>query len=100
MDKHGVWSLSPAYDITFAYNPDNRWLRAHQMTINGKNVGITYTDLTESGHNNMGLSTRQCKDIINEVKPIVLHFSNYADEVGIKGETINYINSIIRENMV
>ena len=70
------------------------------MTINGKNVGITYTDLTESGHNNMGLSTRQCKDIINEVKPIVLHFSNYADEVGIKGETINYINSIIRENMV
>ncbi len=99
MDKHGVWSLSPAYDITFAYNPDNRWLRSHQMTINGKNVGITCTDLIESGQN-MGLSTRQCKDIINEVKPIVLHFSDYAEDVGIKGETINYINGIIKENMV
>ena len=26
MDRDGVWSLSPAYDITFAYARGNRWL--------------------------------------------------------------------------
>lgn len=35
MDKSGKWTLSPAYDITFSYDPDNKCLRAHQMTING-----------------------------------------------------------------
>ena len=40
MDRNGKWKLSPAYDITFSYNPTNKWLRAHQMTINQKNTGI------------------------------------------------------------
>ena len=38
---------SPAYftrigiihqDITYSYNPTNKWLRAHQMTVNGKTL--------------------------------------------------------------
>ena len=36
MDRTGEWRLSPAYDITFSYNPTNRWLRAHQMSVNQK----------------------------------------------------------------
>ena len=39
MDRSGEWALSPAYDITFSYNPENKWLCAHQMTINGKTNG-------------------------------------------------------------
>ena len=39
MDRSGKWALSPAYDITFSYNPENKWLCAHQMTINGKTNG-------------------------------------------------------------
>ena len=35
MDRSGEWTLSPAYDITFSYDAGNKWLRAHQMTING-----------------------------------------------------------------
>ena len=33
MDKNGVWRLSPAYDVTFAYDSSNMWLKAHQMLI-------------------------------------------------------------------
>ena len=36
MDRTGEWRLSPAYDITFSYNPTNKWLRAHQMSVNQK----------------------------------------------------------------
>jgi serine/threonine-protein kinase HipA len=45
MDPQGVWHLSPAYDITFAYDPKNVWLKQHQMSINGKRLDITRADL-------------------------------------------------------
>ena len=70
MDKKGKWQLSPAYDITFSYNPANRWLRAHQMTVNGKQTEIGLSDLIEAG-NRMEIKERRCKDIINEVRSVV-----------------------------
>ena len=40
MDADGQWSLSPAFDLTYAYNPDGAWTSRHQMTLNGKRDGI------------------------------------------------------------
>lgn len=99
MDKNGKWTLAPAYDITFSYNPDNKWLRAHQMCVNGKTTGITQGDLLAAG-STMGLANRKCKDIIKEVKNIVLSFSDYAEEAGLRGETISYIRNTIQEHMI
>ncbi len=99
MDKKGKWQLSPAYDITFSYNPANRWLRAHQMTVNGKQTEIGLSDLIEAG-NRMEIKERRCKDIINEVRSVVGRFSSFAEQVGIKEKTANYINSIIDANTV
>lgn len=36
MDRVGAWSLSPAYDVTYAFNPNRKWTREHQMSLNGK----------------------------------------------------------------
>ena len=99
MDKKGKWQLSPAYDITFSYNPANRWLRAHQMTVNGKQTEIGLSDLIEAG-NRMEIKERRCKDIINEVRSVVGRFSSFAEQVGIKEKTANYINSILDANTV
>ncbi|NLL75654.1 MAG: HipA domain-containing protein [Clostridiales bacterium] len=52
MNRSGEWSLSPAYDITFSYNPADKWLRAHQMTINQKNNNIQLMDLLEVSEKN------------------------------------------------
>ena len=97
MDRTGRWSLSPAYDITFSYNPTNKWLRAHQMTVNGKTTGIGLSDLLEAG-NKMGIKQRRCKDIIGEVESAVAEFSAIAEQVHIKEKTCEYINSIIKAN--
>ncbi len=43
--KGGIWELSPAYDITHAYNPRGEWTYQHLMSVNGKFTGITRTDL-------------------------------------------------------
>ena len=36
MDRDGHWSLSPAYDVTFAYDKEGKFTNSHQMLINGK----------------------------------------------------------------
>ena len=98
MDKTGTWSLSPAYDITFSYNLTNKWLRAHQMTINVKTTGITNSDLLAAG-SQMGLKARRCKDIISEVLSVVKNFSFFAKQAGISEKTYTYIDSIISKQI-
>ena len=90
MDRNGIWTLS--------YNLSNKWLRAHQMTINGKNTNINREDLLIAGKN-MGIKANRCKEIINQVTDIVKQFPDYAKEVGIKEKTINSIQLILEKNI-
>jgi serine/threonine-protein kinase HipA len=46
-DAAGEWSLAPAYDVNFAYNPTGRWTQRHQMSVNGKFEDITRSDLLD-----------------------------------------------------
>lgn len=45
MDKAGQWSLAPAYDLTFSYNPAGVWTGRHQMSVCGKRDGFTRADI-------------------------------------------------------
>jgi serine/threonine-protein kinase HipA len=67
MDRKGQWQLSPAYDMTFAFNPRGKWTSKHQMRVNGKQENITLDDLLEcAGH--MGIRKRPAMEIISEVR--------------------------------
>ena len=99
MDRTGEWRLAPAYDITFSYNPDNKWLRAHQMLINHKSKNITAGDLLAAGKV-MGLKTRKCKEIISEVSSTVSHIEEFAAEAGIREETVYNIKVILDQNKI
>ncbi len=44
MDQQGRWSLAPAFDVTYSYNPTGTWTATHQMTINGKREDFTLED--------------------------------------------------------
>lgn len=95
MDRTGEWKLSPAYDITFSYNPANKWLCAHQMTVNGKTTGIEISDLLDAGAK-MGIKKGLCKSIISEIRNLVSNFSIYAEQAGVKEKTYEFINSVIK----
>lgn len=41
----GQWALSPAYDVTHAFNPHGQWTSQHQMSVAGKFAHITRRDL-------------------------------------------------------
>ncbi|MEZ4788450.1 MAG: type II toxin-antitoxin system HipA family toxin [Flavobacteriales bacterium] len=64
MDPQGTWHLAPAYDITFAYDPTNMWLRQHQMSINGKRLDITRKDLLAVAKD---MNIKKAEAIIDEV---------------------------------
>lgn len=67
MDKDARWKLSPAFDLTFSYNPNGKWTQGHQMTINGKRQHITRHDLLTVGKV-AGLSTAFMAQAIEQVQ--------------------------------
>ena len=94
MDRNGTWTLSPAYDVTFACDSGNKWLQAHQMTINGKKSNILMNDMIACGRN-MDITTFKCKKIIEEVKDAVKEWQTIAHSVEIREKTINLISKEI-----
>lgn len=96
MDRRGTWSLSPAYDVTFAYNPQNRWLKTHQMSINGKTNDITKEDMIQCGKS-MDIKASKCRKIIEEVYISVQEFEDIARSVNIKDKTISLIQSVLKK---
>lgn len=90
MDRKGIWSLSPAYDITFACDAGNKWLQAHQMTINGKKANILPEDLLACGQT-MDMKPAKCKKIIAEVEAAVRDWPSIAHYVGIRDKTVRLV---------
>jgi serine/threonine-protein kinase HipA len=97
MNREGVWSLSPAYDVTFSSNPQNKWLKAHQMTINGKMSHISLEDLIACGEK-MDMKAPKCKKIIHNVATVVKQWQDIASAAGIREQTINLIQNEINKN--
>ena len=99
MNRSGEWSLAPAYDITFSYNPTNKWLRAHQMTINQKTRDIQLMDMLEVGKK-MGIRKRKCMEIISRISKVVAEFEKYAIEAKIREKTYCDIRKVLDQNKV
>lgn len=99
MDRSGKWRLSPAYDITYSYDITNKWLSAHQMTINGKKSNITLNDLLETGEK-MGIKKKKCMDIISKISLVVSDFEKYASEANVREKTYTDIKKILEKNKV
>jgi serine/threonine-protein kinase HipA len=90
MDRNGIWTLSPAYDVTFACDSGNKWLQAHQMTINAKKSNILIDDMIACGQN-MDIKAYKCKKIIDEVRDSVKEWQTIARSVGIREKTMSLI---------
>lgn len=67
MDRQGKWTLSPAYDMGFAYNPKGGWTAQHQMSINGKFDNITRQDLLEFAKRN---NIKEATEIIDRIAEV------------------------------
>ena len=65
MDREGRWSLSPAYDLTYSYDPSGSWTRQHQISFNGKTKDFSREDLLSFGKT-CNLSTKESGKIVDK----------------------------------
>ncbi len=94
MQRDGRWSLAPAYDISYAFNPGGAWTSKHQMTINGKQAGIDKNDLIAAGKN-MGITVSDINDDFDLINSAVSDWLKYAGKAGIREEQAEAINRFI-----
>lgn len=80
MGEDGIWRLSPAYDMGYAYNPKGGWTATHQMSINGKFDDITRQDLMTFAHQN---NIKDAAMIIDEISEVASQWPNLAAECGV-----------------
>jgi serine/threonine-protein kinase HipA len=91
MNRDGAWELTPAYDVTFAWDPSNRWLGSHQMTINGKRDNFTVTDLRDVAKL-AGLKRGRTDVILAEVRDAVMDWPILAEQEGVAPSTIDAVS--------
>ena len=77
MNRKGEWHLSPAYDMSWAYNPNGGWTATHQMSINGKWEAITREDLLTVASE---MNVKGAKKIIDQVVDAVAQWPRLAKE--------------------
>ena len=82
MDSRGQWSLSPAFDIVYAYNPDGAWTSQHQMSLNGKTDGFGLDDLLTFGKFS-DLKTAETKAIIADISAAIVRWGEFANIAGV-----------------
>ena len=90
MDRTGAWSLSPAYDLTWAYAPGNPWLNSHQMSLNGKRDDFTREDI-EAAARNAGLVRGRAGRILEEVRDVVATWPERAEANAIDPDMVSAI---------
>lgn len=95
MDRSGNWSLAPAYDMTYSYQPSGKWTSSHQMSVNGKCDNFTMDDLQASGKSAL-LKQGQAKKILNEIREVISRWRDYADEVGVHPDQRDKIQKTLR----
>jgi serine/threonine-protein kinase HipA len=90
MNKKGVWRLSPAYDITYAYKQGGRFIGDHQLTFNG----LVGDDVTIDTFKDIA-NTFEIKNYKMIVDKILKTRDTLNDELLKKGASKDFVSDII-----
>ena len=99
MNKAGQWSLSPAYDMTYSYNPQGAWTGVHQMSLNGKRDGFDQQDFKACA-NTASMKRGRAQEILEEVQQAVLGWPDFAASAGLSDDVIKKIKKTHRLGML
>ncbi|MEX2515616.1 MAG: HipA domain-containing protein [Gammaproteobacteria bacterium] len=95
MDKSGRWSLSPAFDMTYSFNPSGKWTGTHQMTINSKRDSFNREDLKACAKT-ASMKRGRDKKIVDEVEQSVSRWKQFANDAGVEPGQRDQIQKALR----
>ena len=95
MDKSGEWSLSPAFDMTYSFNPSGAWTASHQMTLNGKREDFSLDDFNACARA-ASMKRGRAAAIVGEVQDVVSRWKDYAEVAGVPDSWREKIQGTLR----
>jgi serine/threonine-protein kinase HipA len=95
MDRRGSWRLSPAFDVAYAYAPEGRQTRQHQMSVNGKRDDFVFEDLRRCAASAV-LARGRAEAIFEQVREAVRRWPERAAEAGVFDRDVERIARVHR----
>ncbi len=89
MDADGIWSLAPAYDLTFSSSSQGY----HSTACSGNYIDPGSKELLELANE---LSISKAKTSIDEVKRIIDNWRMYAESSGVSESSVNSIEKSLK----
>lgn len=99
MDRSGQWSLSPAYDVAYAYNPQGTWTREHQMSLAGRRNDFGRDDFFHFAAT-AGVKKRKALKILDQVSTAVRDWGKLAEAAGVAPRDVARIEKTFRSNLM
>lgn len=90
MNQSGTWSLSPAYDVTYSYEPRGAWTAQHQMSVNGRYADFARADL-RAAEDVAGVRRGFADRVLDETVEVVSRWPAFADEARVAPEDVERI---------
>ncbi len=98
MDRAGNWRLSPAYDITYAYNPTGDWTSRHQMSLNGKRDNFSRDDLMRfAAYGN--IKKRHAETALESVRNAISGWPQHANVAGVPEDLARAVARAFRSEL-
>jgi serine/threonine-protein kinase HipA len=95
MDKTGRWQLSPAFDVTYSYNPAGAWTSQHQMSMNGKRDNFTPDDFVATAKT-AAMQRGRAPEIVAEVAASIARWPEFAAEAKVTDSQTAQIRAQLR----
>ena len=99
MDKRGQWSLAPAFDVMYAYNPSGAWTARHQMSLAGKRDDFTLDDLKAVAAT-ASMKRGRAEAIAREVTSAIARWREFAAAAGVAERQSDMIAAVHRADLV
>lgn len=90
MNRRGEWTLSPAFDVSYAWNPTSEWTSRHQMSVNNKRDGFKRTDLLALA-STAGVKKTHANRMLDRVIAAVRRWPDFAGKAGVPDQRVNEI---------
>jgi len=90
MDRKGMWTLAPAYDLVFSHGPGGE----HTMAVAGEAVRPTGSDMLRVA-DACGVDARRAREIIQQVEQAVSEWPRHAHDTGVSARTEREVGGVI-----
>ncbi|MFT5562599.1 MAG: serine/threonine-protein kinase HipA [Candidatus Azotimanducaceae bacterium] len=99
MDQSGRWDLSPAYDMTYSFNPSGDWTASHQMSLNGKRDNFSIEDFRACAKN-ASMKRGRADEIVKQVQEAISKWLSYSEKAGVPDDMAEQIKTSHRTDIL